>query len=132
MDYFGSRMAHSHKSRSVVKIVLQFCTMKAAKRDMEIILMVFLKKIWKYDSGQLGLSGPKMVRPHNFGLALQISFFLEKSYSAQFDLFRSFFTVSLDVVKSDQGHCYYWIFNKQPGKDFFRDCWWILKQSGHD
>ena len=63
-----------------------------------------------------------MVRPHNFGLALQISFFLEKSYSAQFDLFRSFFTVSLDVVKSDQGHCYYWIFNKQSGKYFFRDC----------
>ena len=53
--------------------------MKAAKRDMEIMLMVFLKKIWKYDSGQFGLSGPKMVRPHNFGLALQISCFLRKA-----------------------------------------------------
>ena len=31
-------------SGSGVRIVLQFCTMKKAKRDMEIILMVFLKK----------------------------------------------------------------------------------------
>ena len=37
-------MAHPHNSRSTVTIVLPFYTMKGAKRDMEIILMVFLKK----------------------------------------------------------------------------------------
>ena len=30
---------------SAVRIVLQFCTMNVAKRDMGIILMVFLKEI---------------------------------------------------------------------------------------
>ena len=34
-----------HSSGSAVRIVLQFCTMKGAKRDMGIILMVFLKEI---------------------------------------------------------------------------------------
>ena len=32
-----------HNSGFAVTIVLQFCIMKGAKRDMEIILMVFLK-----------------------------------------------------------------------------------------
>ena len=40
----GPRMAHPHNSRSTVTIVLPFYTMKGVKRDMEIILMVFLKK----------------------------------------------------------------------------------------
>ena len=31
---------------SAVRIVLQFCTLKEAKRDMGIILMVFLKEIF--------------------------------------------------------------------------------------
>ena len=34
-----------HNSGSTVKIVLQFCTMKEAKRDMGIILMVFWKEV---------------------------------------------------------------------------------------
>ena len=34
-----------HKFQSAIGIVLQFCTMKGAKRDMEIILLVFLKEI---------------------------------------------------------------------------------------
>ena len=38
-----------------------------AKRDMEIILMVFLEK--KFNLGQFGHFGPKMVHPHNFGSA---------------------------------------------------------------
>ena len=53
MGHLGSRMSHpvsrqdvrSHNSGSAVRIVLQFCTMKGAKRDMGIILMVFLKEI---------------------------------------------------------------------------------------
>ena len=51
---------------------LQFCTMKEVKRDMEIIVIVFLKKkkklfeaIWSF--------GPKMGSSRNFGSAL--SFF---------------------------------------------------------
>ena len=35
----------SHNSESAVRIVLQFCTVKGAKRDMEIILMAFVKQI---------------------------------------------------------------------------------------
>ena len=58
---------HPHNG---VKIALQFYRMKRAKWDMEIILIVFLKKsLW-----QFGPFGPKMVRSHNFGSAL--SFFL--------------------------------------------------------
>ena len=37
-------MTHPHNSASAVRIVLQFCTMKGAKRDVEIILMVLPKK----------------------------------------------------------------------------------------
>ena len=33
----------SHNSGSAVRIVLQFCTMKGAKKDMEIILMDWKK-----------------------------------------------------------------------------------------
>ena len=34
-----------HNSGSAVRIVLKYRKMKGAKRDMEIVLMVFLKKI---------------------------------------------------------------------------------------
>ena len=37
-----------HNSGSALRIVLQFCTIKGPKRDMEIILMVFLKEILVY------------------------------------------------------------------------------------
>ena len=39
-------------------------------------------------------------------------FFEEKSFLGQFDLFKSFFNVWLDVVKIEPGHCTYWIFKK--------------------
>ena len=71
-------------------------------------------------------------RLHNFGSALRFIFFFHnkrdqevqenfiscflKSHLQQFDLFRSFSNVLLDVVKIEPDHCYYW----------------ILKQSGHD
>ena len=38
MDHLVPRMVHPHNSESAVRIVLQFCTMKEVKRDMEIIL----------------------------------------------------------------------------------------------
>ena len=44
MGQLGPRMAHLYSSGSAVRIVLQFWKMKGDKRDMEIILMVFLKK----------------------------------------------------------------------------------------
>ena len=44
MDHLVTKRAHPHNSGSTVKIVLQFCTMKEAKRDIDIILTVFLKK----------------------------------------------------------------------------------------
>ena len=72
MDHTGPKMVHPHNSGSAVRIVLQFCTMKGAKRDMEIILMIFFEK--KSYLEQFGHFGPKMVCRHNFGSAL--SFFL--------------------------------------------------------
>ena len=44
MDHLVTKRAHPHNSGSTVKIVLQFCTMKEAKTDIDIILTVFLKK----------------------------------------------------------------------------------------
>ena len=57
MGHLRHKMVHPHNSGSAARIVLQCCTMKGAKTDMEIILMVFLKKI---DLGQFGHFGPKM------------------------------------------------------------------------
>ena len=34
-DYLGTKMVHPHNTGSTVRIVLQFCTMTGAKRDME-------------------------------------------------------------------------------------------------
>ena len=45
MGHLRPKMVHPHNSGSTVRIVLQCCTIKGAKRDMGIILMVFLKKI---------------------------------------------------------------------------------------
>ena len=45
MDHLGPKMAHPHNSGSAISIVLQFCTMEGANRDMEIILMFFKNKI---------------------------------------------------------------------------------------
>ena len=66
MGHLRPKMARPQNTGSAVKIVLQCCTMKGEKRDMEIILMVFLKKIYL---GQFGHFTPKMVCPHNFGSA---------------------------------------------------------------
>ena len=97
-----------HNSGSAVRIILQFCTMKGAKRDMEIILMVFLKEILLY-SQQFGHFGTKMVwclftlnLLSGFLLILLkkgtkrymkffLVFFKEKSLLGQFDLFKSLF-----------------------------------------
>ena len=67
MGHLGLKMGHPHNSGFTINIVLQFCTMKEVKRDMEIIVIVFLKKklfgtIWSF--------GPKMGSPHNFGSGL--------------------------------------------------------------
>ena len=51
-------MAHPHNSGSAISIVLQFCTMEGANRDMEIILMFFKNKIL---FGEFGHFGQKMV-----------------------------------------------------------------------
>ena len=45
MGHLGPRMARPDNSGSAARIVLHFFTMKEGKRDMEIILIVFLKKI---------------------------------------------------------------------------------------
>ena len=109
-------------------LFFQFCTMKGAKRDIKIILTVFLKEILLYPE-QFDYFGTKMVWcPLHFDFALR--FFYQfysrkgtKSYMKiclvvswetisfeQFDLFRPFFNVWLGVVKIEPGHYYYWIF----------------------
>ena len=72
MSHAVSRQdVRSHNSGSAVRIVLQFCTMKGVKRDMEIILMAFLKEILLY-SEQFGYFGTKMVScPLHFESALR-------------------------------------------------------------
>ena len=65
-------MAHPYNSGPTVSIALQFCTVKGAKKDMAIILMIFSKKSYL---GRFGHFGPKMVRPYNFGYALKFVFF---------------------------------------------------------
>ena len=44
MSHSGPKMVHPHNSGSATMIVL-YCTMRGAKREMEIIVMVFLEKI---------------------------------------------------------------------------------------
>ena len=44
MSHSGPKMVHHHNSGSAAMIVL-YCTMRGAKREMEIIVMVFLEKI---------------------------------------------------------------------------------------
>ena len=52
----GMKMAHPHNSGSVVRIVLQFCIMEVAKRDVEINDFSEKKKSYL---GRFGLFGPK-------------------------------------------------------------------------
>ena len=71
MGHLGPRKVYPHNSGSSVGIALQFYTMKGAKRGMEIILLLFLKKILFRQFGYIGL---KLVLPHNFGPALRFFF----------------------------------------------------------
>ena len=57
--------------------------------------------------------------------------FQEKIHLGQFDLFRSFFTVWLGMVKIERGYSYYQIL-KQSGHNLFLNYCWIVKHSGHD
>ena len=86
---------------------------------------------------------PKMAHPDNSGSALwillkfcrmkgdnryMIFFFLRKNFIwGNFIFFasRPFFTVWLDMVEIEPGHCYYWIL-KQSGHDYFHDYYWSL------
>ena len=52
----GMKMVCPHNSGSAVRIVLQFCTMKWVKRDMEINGFSEEKKSYL---GQFGIFGPK-------------------------------------------------------------------------
>ena len=74
MGHLGPKMVYSYNSRSAVRIVLQFCTMKGVKTDMEIVLIVVLRKSY---SGQFGHFGSKIVRPHKCGSALRVFLILE-------------------------------------------------------
>ena len=58
---FCLQMACPHNFGSALRIFLKFCTMKRAKRYMEIILITFLKKF----SFRVNQSGPEMTRCQN-------------------------------------------------------------------
>ena len=67
MDHVGpKKKAHPHNFGSAVRIILKFCTIKGANREMKVIIMVCTKKNC---SGQMG---PKMTHPNNSGSALRI------------------------------------------------------------
>ena len=87
-----------------------------------------------------------MVRRHNFGdvlklflilhnkprstLKLYLLFFEKKFYFAHIDQLRSFFTVSLGLIKVEPSYCYYWVF-KHSEHGGFHGYYWIRKQAGH-
>ena len=109
---------------------------------MEIIIIDFLKEIllwaiWSFWNRNAMASCWLWICPQVFLLILHnkkeqeahenfIScFFEKKSHLGQFDLFRSYFNVWVDVVKIEPDHCYYWNF-KRSGMVKIR------KQSRHD
>ena len=53
---FGLKMVHPHNFGSALSFFLKFCIMKWAERYMEILLMVFLRKI---SFAQVGFFGPE-------------------------------------------------------------------------
>ena len=122
---------------------------------MKIILIIVSKKFFVW--GKWIVLGPKMVHPHNSRSAVRFFWnfaewkeerymkilwvvFEEKFDLEQFDLFRPFFTVWLDMVKFSQATVtYYWILSQDMisfmittgclnSPDMIR----ILKQSRHD
>ena len=98
------KMAHPCNSESVLRILFKFCTMKEDNRCMEIILMVFPKKILfrangpfrtqNGESSQLSLYSPSGLfynftqwkRPREMW---KLCFLWKKSYSGQFGYFGS-------------------------------------------
>ena len=68
LGHFGSKNDYHHNSGSILKYYLKFFTMKGAKRYVEIILMVFPKKILR---GKWAILEPKMAHGYNSGSALK-------------------------------------------------------------
>ena len=67
----GTKIALVQNPGSILRIFLKFCTMKKAKKNMELILMVFLKKK-KSQLGQMDYFDLKMTCSHNSGSTLKI------------------------------------------------------------
>ena len=98
----------------------------------------------KFVQDKCAILCPKMALSDNSGSALRILlkfcgmkganrcmnfFFFEKKFIwVNFIFFatRPFFTVWLDMVEIEPGHCYYWIL-KQSEHDYFHDYYWSLK-----
>ena len=126
MGQLGPRMAHLYNSGSAVRTVLQFWKMKGDKRDMEIILMVLLKK--NLIQGNLVILAQKwyvlitldllsrffqyctIKEAKRYMKILLKMFFEKKIHLGEFTRFRSFFTVCKGVINIKPGYCYYWIF----------------------
>ena len=127
-------MAHRHNFGPIVRVALQFYTMKGAKRDMEIILMVFLKK--NLIQGNLVILAQKwnvvitldllsgFFNKHNRGQEVHKNFIScslrKKSPLGQFNLFRWVFYSKLSQATVTIGSL-----NSQ-------DMNMIVYQSGHD
>ena len=132
-----------------------FYNLKRAKRDLKIVLMVFLKKIlfraiwsfWPKNGTFLQL----WIWSQVFFLILNneagqqvhenfISCFLRKNLIwGNFIFLDQFLTVCLGVVKIEPDYCYYWIFKQDmisfmitTGSLNSHGMIRIVKQSGHD
>ena len=65
------KITHPHNSGSVVIILLEFCTIKGANRQMKLILIIFSKQK-KNVLGKWTILGPKIVHTHNSRSAVRI------------------------------------------------------------
>ena len=143
-------MTHSHNPESAI-----FCTMKGTKRDMEIILMVFLFRFIQSDSViftqtffvlNFGSFLSFLLILHNKSGQGHGSFtgcFLRKNLIWSILIILGFFrsTVRLDLVKIEADHCYCVRYLNGQGMNYFmittgflnsQDMMKILKQSRHD
>ena len=118
---------------------------------MKVIIMLYTKKILFRTNGPfwarkwigsglvpiIFLKFCKMKGANRYMKILLVITFRKKNYFGQFNLFRSFFTVWLDMVELEPGHCY---LNSQAMIFFMittgslnsQDMIRIFKQSRHD
>ena len=69
----STRMVHARNSGSTLRMVLKFCTVKGAKRHMNIFMVPPPKNLVDhFGQGKWAILGPRLMHPRNSGSALKI------------------------------------------------------------